>query len=136
MKTSILDEYDSTGKITCIKCGINLIESESFDTRCFEPKCKGLIITRKHLDNLLRNRLGMSESDYYHFKECKIAITNYTDLLGGKVLDHDDINKAKNNKDLLNILEKHIVHLQGMFQDVESGVESFINKLKLRDDEQ
>jgi hypothetical protein len=46
---SYVDIYNKLGRIPCIKCGLDLLESEYYETICTVNPCRGFLIKKETL---------------------------------------------------------------------------------------
>lgn len=65
------------------------------------------------------------------FTEKKEKLKKWKDFYGGDLINSDEIDKAKTEKELSIILNKHEDFLDSMHCDAMSNISQFRNKLKL-----
>lgn len=66
-------------------------------------------------------------------KEIKKQMTEYRDLFGGDLLRVSEIKSAKTKKELSEIIDNHIAHIESMSLDAIRGVEEFKKDLGLNE---
>lgn len=65
-------------------------------------------------------------------EKIKKEMLKFKDLYGGELLESDKIEKAKTEKDLVEIIESHRTHLEMMANDASRNLDRLKERLGLR----
>lgn len=64
-------------------------------------------------------------------EEIKKQMIDYEDLIGGQLLEVNDVEICETKEELALIIDNHNDHLEGMLNDAQSALMRFKQKLKL-----
>lgn len=64
-------------------------------------------------------------------EKIKKEMSEYRDFYGGDLLDSSEIESATTKEELNNIVERHRSHMESMFSDASSHLDSLKRKCKL-----